>query len=283
MLEAPGQHPARRARHWPQRCRHQHGRVGQYHRGEGDVVGPRAEQGRAPVKHGGRSARVGQQVERVQVAVADHLGRGGRRVGGQPPADTGEIFPVVGFRQRPQVFEQAGHGRGDGQASVQLAAQRPGVETVEFAHRDGQRLRDGGGQAGQLCERPGAVEAGEQRSAGGPVHHHEGAPEPIAGPAGGPDLRRREATARHLGLNERFFAGQCGVGHHPGDEVAVKARRSAGEAEGQQLRPETPCQRLGWRGKVETRVASGRAQHRQQALGELISHSYSIYRNGFYR
>jgi hypothetical protein len=76
--------------------------------------------------------------------------------------------------------------------------------------------------------------------AGGPVHHHEGAPEPIFGAAGGPDLRRREATARHLGLNERFLAGQGGVGHHPDDEVAVKARRGAGEAERHQLRPETP-------------------------------------------
>jgi hypothetical protein len=47
----------------------------------------------------------------VQVAVADHLGRGGRRMGSQPPGGTGEIFAVLGLRQRPQMFEQAGYGR----------------------------------------------------------------------------------------------------------------------------------------------------------------------------
>ena len=78
--EPAGQHPAEHPDERPLPARHAQRRLAELQRGEPDVVRPRREQRGAPVEHG-HPVAVGEQVERVQVAVADDVrGRPGRVV-----------------------------------------------------------------------------------------------------------------------------------------------------------------------------------------------------------
>ena len=73
--EPAGQHPAEHPDERPLPARHAQRRLAELQRGEPDVVRPRREQRGAPVEHG-HPVTVGEQVERVQVAVADDVGAG---------------------------------------------------------------------------------------------------------------------------------------------------------------------------------------------------------------
>ena len=73
------------AHHGPQRAGDMQGWLGEQQSGDRDVMGPWRQQGGAPVQDGDLFA-VGQEVERVQVAVADDLRSRRRRMAGQPRA-----------------------------------------------------------------------------------------------------------------------------------------------------------------------------------------------------
>jgi len=88
--EPPGQHPAEHPDERPLPARHAQGRLAELQRGEPDVVRPRREQRGAPVQHG-HPVAVREQVERVQVAVADDVRGWLRRVSGQPAGRSDQV------------------------------------------------------------------------------------------------------------------------------------------------------------------------------------------------
>src|SRR5690349_6747031 len=139
--EPPGQHPAEHPDERPLPARHAQGRLAELQRGEPDVVRPRREQRGAPVEHG-HPVTVGEQVERVQVAVADDVrGRTGRVIS-QP---AGRIYEVrsAEFAGKPcQRREQARYRQRDVADLLQLTAHQVGIERVQPCHRGDQQIRN---------------------------------------------------------------------------------------------------------------------------------------------
>jgi hypothetical protein len=139
--EPPGQHPAEHPDERSLPARHAQRWLAELQRGEPDVVCPRREQRGAPVEHG-HPVTVREQVERVQVAVADDVrGRPGR-VTSQPAGRIYQVRSAELAGEPRQRREQARYRHRDVADLLELTAHQVRVERVQPRHRGGQQIRD---------------------------------------------------------------------------------------------------------------------------------------------
>ena len=278
--EPPRQHPAQHPDERSLPARHAQGRLAELQRGEPDVVRPRREQRGAPVEHG-HPVAVGEQVERVQVAVADDVrGRPGRVVR-QPATRVGQVRTAERTGEPYQRREQPRHRHRHLANLLQLTAHQVRVERVQPRHRGGQQIRNLAKQS-RHGGRGQPVQAGQRRPARRPVHDHEGQAEAVVRAAGRSHERRRETRGGHRALHDRLLARRTGVGHQPGDQLGGPAVRRIREREREELGPEPAPHRLGPALVLEVRRAGGAPQHPDQPPGYVSIDRHGIYRNSVF-
>jgi DNA-binding transcriptional MerR regulator len=275
--EPPGQHPAEHPDERPLPARHAQGRLAELQRGEPDVVRPRREQRGAPVQHG-HPVAVREQVERVQVAVADNVRSRPGRVIRQP---AGRIYQVrsAEFAGEPrQRREQVRYRHRDVADLFQLTAHQVGIERVQPCHRGGQQVRDLAQQP-RHGRRGQPVKAGQRRPARRPVHDHEGQAEAVVRAAGRAHGRSREARGGHRALHDRLLASRARIRHQPGDQLGRPAGWRIRQREGEELGPEPALHRLGPSLVLQPRSAGGAPQHPDQPSCYVSVNRHGIYRN----
>ena len=242
--EPAGQHPAEYPDERPLPARHAQRRLAEQQRGEPGVVRARREQRGAPVQHG-HPVAVGEQVERVQVAVADDVRGRPRRVISQPAGRIGQVRSAELAGEPLQRREQARHRHRHVADLLQLTAHQVRVERVQPRHRGGQQVRD-------LAQQPRhggrgkPVQAGQRRAARRPVHDHERQAEAV--------VRAARPPARTASGNPRRpprAARSSPCAPSPGPASAGRPARRASPPAG------SPARRR--RARPRTRPASARA------------------------
>jgi hypothetical protein len=253
--EPAGQDPAEHPDERPLPAWHAQRRLAEQQRGEADVVRARREQRGAPVQHG-HPVTVGEQVERVQVAVADDVRGWPGRVISQPTARVSQVRSAERTGEPHHRREQPCYGHRHLAELLQLTADQAGVELVQPRHRGGQQVRD-------LAQQPRYGRRGQ----------------PVVQAAGRPHQRRREARGGHRALHDRLLARRTGVRHQPGHQLGRPALRRVRQRERQQFGPEAAPHRLEPAPVLQPRRAGGGPQHPDQPFCYTSVNRHGIYRN----
>ena len=96
--EAAGDSTAEGADDWAQRARYADRGLSEEEGSESDVVGPRRDQCSAPIEHGRFAITIGEEVERMQIAMTDHVRCRAPRMVCEPP---GGVIEIERDRIRP--------------------------------------------------------------------------------------------------------------------------------------------------------------------------------------
>lgn len=283
--ETAGQQAADGSDRRSQRSRYSHRRFGQHEAGERDVVQRRSDHGGRPVQNRHRSIGLDEHVERVQVAVANHISCRHRRVRAEPVRDGDQILAVASPGAVTQAGEDVIHAVPVHLGQGETGAYRVGIHAVQLGHALGEQVRKPSRQSRQARNGSESAQSGEHRCSGSEVHHHEGLAETVIGSAGKVHAWGRVPLGRELGLNGRFLRGDPRVRHDACDEPALPGDGCAVQLEHEQLSPEAAGKSLWWRGELDRRDA-GRVPHDpQQGIVELgcrhaLGLDHGIYRNG---